>query len=143
MALGAMAKYENLDVKIVPVGLNYFHAHRFRSRAVIEFGNPITVSDELVQKFKSGGTEKREACSSLLDSIYNALKTVTINAGSYETLMVSEKLYIYQENTDQDPPAIVDSSSKKIIQTCTQKIAFVPSSRFKQTIFDWIQCIQR
>lgn len=88
MALGAMAKYEQLDVKIVPVGLNYFHAHRFRSRAVIEFGNPITVSQELVQKFKSGGNEKREACSSLLDSIYNALKTVTINAGSYETLMV-------------------------------------------------------
>ncbi|KAL7318356.1 Glycerol-3-phosphate/dihydroxyacetone phosphate acyltransferase [Mucor circinelloides] len=88
MALGAMAKYEGLDVKIVPCGLNYFHAHRFRSRAVIEFGNPITVSAELVQKFKSGGTAKREACSTLLDSIYNALKTVTINAGSYETLML-------------------------------------------------------
>lgn len=94
MALGAMAKYEGLDVKIVPVGLNYFHAHRFRSRAVIEFGNPITVSDELVHKFKAGGNEKREACSSLLDSIYNALKTVTINAGSYETLMV--RIFIYQ-----------------------------------------------
>ncbi|KAI8641010.1 hypothetical protein BD408DRAFT_418933 [Parasitella parasitica] len=88
MALGAMAKYEGLDVKIVPCGLNYFHAHRFRSRAVIEFGNPITVSAELVQKFKSGGIAKREACSNLLDSIYNALKTVTINAGSYETLML-------------------------------------------------------
>ncbi|RCI06909.1 hypothetical protein CU098_012907 [Rhizopus stolonifer] len=88
MALGAMAKYEGLNVKIVPCGLNYFHAHRFRSRAVIEFGNPISVSPELVEKFKAGGTEKREACSTLLDSIYNALKTVTINAGSYETLML-------------------------------------------------------
>ncbi|KAI8988929.1 hypothetical protein BDB01DRAFT_574944 [Pilobolus umbonatus] len=88
MALGAMAKYKGLDVKIVPCGLNYFHAHRFRSRAVIEFGNPITVSSELIEKFKMGGVEKREACSSLLDIIYNALKTVTINAGSYETLML-------------------------------------------------------
>ncbi|KAI7904725.1 uncharacterized protein BX663DRAFT_530203 [Cokeromyces recurvatus] len=88
MALGAMAKYEGLDVKIVPCGLNYFHAHRFRSRAVIEFGKPITISSELVKKFKQGGDLKREACSSLLDSIYNALKTVTINAGSYETLML-------------------------------------------------------
>ncbi|KAG2231461.1 hypothetical protein BDF21DRAFT_418831 [Thamnidium elegans] len=88
MALGAMAKYEGLDVKIVPCGLNYFHAHRFRSRAVIEFGNPITVSAELISKFKAGGNDKREACSSLLDNIYNALKTVTINAGSYETLML-------------------------------------------------------
>ncbi|KAI8881524.1 hypothetical protein K501DRAFT_324464 [Backusella circina FSU 941] len=88
MALGAMAKYEGLDVKIVPCGLNYFHAHRFRSRAVIEFGDPITVPAELVSKFKEGGIEKREACSTLLDTIYNALKTVTINAGSYETLML-------------------------------------------------------
>lgn len=108
MALGAMAKYEGLDVKIVPcgkfddcmhhcvftfylLGLNYFHAHRFRSRAVIEFGNPITISPELVKNFKEGGNLKREACSSLLDVIYNALKTVTINADSYETLMVKSK----------------------------------------------------
>lgn len=112
MALGAMAKYPGLDVKIVPcgkvrnteypllevaadtvpiLGLNYFHAHKFRSRAVIEFGNPLTIPAELVEKFKAGGTEKREACSTLLDSICNALKTVTVNAGSYETLMVKKK----------------------------------------------------
>lgn len=88
MALGAMAKYPGLDVKIVPCGLNYFHAHKFRSRAVIEFGNPMTISSELVEKFKMGGQEKREACSTLLDSIFSALKTVTVNSGSYETLML-------------------------------------------------------
>ena len=32
MALGAMACYPDVQVKIVPVGLSYFHAHRFRSR---------------------------------------------------------------------------------------------------------------
>ncbi|KAL0088931.1 hypothetical protein J3Q64DRAFT_1732387 [Phycomyces blakesleeanus] len=88
MALGAMAKYPGMDVKIVPCGLNYFHAHRFRSRAVIEFGKPITVSSELVEKFKMGGTEKREACASLLNTIYYALKSVTINASNEQTLMV-------------------------------------------------------
>lgn len=80
------------------LGLNYFHAHRFRSRAVIEFGNPITVSAELILKFKAGGNDKREACSSLLDTIYNALKTVTINAGSYETLMVKKESLNIQNN---------------------------------------------
>ncbi|KAI8145818.1 hypothetical protein BJV82DRAFT_602366 [Fennellomyces sp. T-0311] len=88
MALGAMAKFPGLDVKIVPVGLNYFHAHRFRSRAVIEFGNPITISEDLVEKFKLGGDPKREACGKLLDTIYGALKAVTVNAGSFETLML-------------------------------------------------------
>ncbi|KAG0168636.1 hypothetical protein DFQ28_006431 [Apophysomyces sp. BC1034] len=88
MALGAMAKYPDLNVKIVPCGLNYFHAHRFRSRAVIEFGNPIMVSPELVEKFKNGGSEKREACTQLLDTIYYGLKSVTVNASNDQTLMV-------------------------------------------------------
>ncbi|CAO3608284.1 unnamed protein product [Mucor hiemalis] len=88
MALGAMAKYPGLDVKIVPCGLNYFHAHRFRSRAVIEFGNPITISKDLVEQFKSGGQDKRDACSSLLDTIFYALKSVTVNAANDQTLMV-------------------------------------------------------
>ncbi|KAI9283454.1 hypothetical protein BC943DRAFT_280969, partial [Umbelopsis sp. AD052] len=88
MALGAMAKYPGLDVKIVPCGLNYFHAHRFRSRAVIEFGDPVTISADMVQKFKEGGNTKRDVCSKLLDIIYNALKSVTVNASNYETLMM-------------------------------------------------------
>lgn len=88
MALGAMAKYPGLDVKIVPCGLNYFHAHRFRSRAVIEFGNPITIPADLVEQFKQGGQQKREACSNLLDTIFYALKSVTVNVPNDQTLMV-------------------------------------------------------
>ncbi|CAG8606968.1 996_t:CDS:2, partial [Acaulospora morrowiae] len=88
MALGAMANNPKLDVKIVPCGLNYFHAHHFRSRAVVEFGSPISIPNELVERYRSGGTEKREACSKLLETIYNGLKSVTVNTPDYETLMV-------------------------------------------------------
>lgn len=38
MALDTMAKYPTCDVKVVPVGLNYFKGHRFRSRVFVEFG---------------------------------------------------------------------------------------------------------
>ncbi|CAG8435904.1 6891_t:CDS:10 [Diversispora eburnea] len=61
MALGAVAANPQLDVKIVPCGLNYFQAHSFRSKAVIEFGSPISISPELVEKYKEGGSSKREA----------------------------------------------------------------------------------
>lgn len=88
MALGAMAANPGLDVKIVPCGLNYFHPHKFRSRAVIEFGSPITIDPSLVTKFSEGGPSKREACGKLLDMIYNALRSVTVNAPDYEKLMV-------------------------------------------------------
>ncbi|PSR74916.1 hypothetical protein PHLCEN_2v9450 [Hermanssonia centrifuga] len=88
MALGAMANHPELKVKIVPVGLSYFHAHRFRSRAVVEFGSALDVPDELIETYKQGGNQKREAVSKLLDLIYDGLKTVTIRAPDYDTLML-------------------------------------------------------
>ena len=88
MALGAMANDPSLVVKIVPVGLSYFHPHRFRSRAVIEFGAARDVPAELVGKFKRGGENKREACGQLLEMIYDGLKTVTLRTPDYDTLMV-------------------------------------------------------
>jgi glycerol-3-phosphate O-acyltransferase/dihydroxyacetone phosphate acyltransferase len=94
MALGTMACYPNVEVKIVPVGLSYFHAHRFRSRAVIEFGPPLNVSSELVEKFKNRGPDKREAVSKLLNQVYDALKAVTVRAPDYDTLMVCDKLEV-------------------------------------------------
>ncbi|KAF4618731.1 hypothetical protein D9613_010163 [Agrocybe pediades] len=88
MALGAMADDPGVKVKIVPVGLNYFHAHKFRSRAVVEFGTPLDVPEKYVEMFKQGGAQKREAVTKFLDLIYDGLKTVTVRAPDYETLML-------------------------------------------------------
>lgn len=86
MALGALAKNPDCGVKIIPVGMNYFHAHKFRSRAVIEFGSPVEVPPELVEKYKNN--QRREAVGELLDTIYQALVAVTVTSPDYETLMV-------------------------------------------------------
>jgi glycerol-3-phosphate O-acyltransferase/dihydroxyacetone phosphate acyltransferase len=69
-------------------GLSYFHPHKFRSRAVVEFGSPITIPQEYVDLFQKGGKEKREAISKVLDIIFDGLKSVTVRAPDYETLMV-------------------------------------------------------
>lgn len=86
MALGALAGNPDCDVKIVPVGMNYFHAHKFRSRAVIEFGTPIEVPTDLVEQYRRG--EKREAVKVLLEIVYNGLMAVTVTSPDYDTLMV-------------------------------------------------------
>ncbi|KAJ5732736.1 hypothetical protein N7493_004217 [Penicillium malachiteum] len=86
MALGTLADNPDCGLKIVPTGMNYFHAHKFRSRAVIEFGNPIEVPKELVEQFKRG--ERRESVGALLDIIYQSLVAVTVTSPDYETLMV-------------------------------------------------------
>lgn len=95
MALGAMEHIPGLQVHVVPVGLSYFHPHRFRSRAVVEFGPALDIPKELVERFSKGGDQKRMASGKLLDMIYDALKTVTIRAPDYETLMVSSRFQIH------------------------------------------------
>lgn len=70
--------------------MNYFHAHKFRSRAVVEFGNPIEVPEELIELYKSG--ERREATRQLLETVYQALVAVTVTSPDYDTLMVRTDL---------------------------------------------------
>ncbi|KAI6023141.1 glycerol-3-phosphate O-acyltransferase [Pisolithus microcarpus] len=103
MALGAMANDPSVNVKIVPVGLYYFHAHRFRSRAVVEFGSALDVPEGLVEMFKQGGSSKREAVSKLLDLIYDGLKTVTVRAPDYETLMLIQAARRLYKTPGQHP----------------------------------------
>ena len=86
MALGAVAAHPDCGLKIVPCGMNYFHAHKFRSRAVIEFGTPLEVPAELVEEYTHGS--KRDAVGQMLENIYSALVSVTVTSPDYETLMV-------------------------------------------------------
>lgn len=86
MALGALEKDPNCNVKIVPVGMNYFHAHKFRSRAVIEFGAPIDIEPELVRQYSTG--QKREAVGEVLNRVFDGLSAVTVQAPNYDTLML-------------------------------------------------------
>jgi glycerol-3-phosphate O-acyltransferase/dihydroxyacetone phosphate acyltransferase len=80
MALGAAA--QGTPVRIVPVGLTYFHAHRFRSVAVTQFGAPFQCPPHLVEQYK---TDSRGACSELLEIITDNLKKVTVNTPDYQT----------------------------------------------------------
>ncbi|PWN29985.1 hypothetical protein BDZ90DRAFT_215501 [Jaminaea rosea] len=88
MALGAMSANPGLKVRLVPVGLSYFHPDKFRSRAVVEFGAPLEVSDELVKLFEAGGEGKRKAVGDMMDLVFDGLKSVTVRAPDYETLML-------------------------------------------------------
>ncbi|BAO39622.1 glycerol-3-phosphate O-acyltransferase 1 [Kluyveromyces marxianus DMKU3-1042] len=91
MALGCMDLHPDVNVKIVPCGMNYFHPHKFRSRAVVEFGHPIEISKELVAKYRNPATN-REAVKELLDTITEGLKAVTVTCPDYETLMVVQAI---------------------------------------------------
>ncbi|PJF18725.1 Glycerol-3-phosphate o-acyltransferase [Paramicrosporidium saccamoebae] len=90
MALGALARKPDLELTIVPCGLNYFNPDKFRSRAMVEYGEPVVVDHALVELFKMGGNHRREACGRLLEQIYYSLCSVTVNVPDFETLQVMQ-----------------------------------------------------
>ena len=87
MALGAMDSTPGLNVKIVPVGMNYFHAHKFRSRALVEFGDPIEIGDDLLRMYSNSSTTSN-AVKILLDEITKGVKSVTLSCPDFESLSV-------------------------------------------------------
>lgn len=118
MALGALAANPDSGLKIVPCGMNYFHAHKFRSRAVVEFGNPVEVPKELVELYKSG--ERREAVSQLLDTVYHALVAVTVTSPDYDTLMLIQAARrLYNPTGKKLPLPMVVELNRRLVKGYT------------------------
>lgn len=86
MALGAIAKYPGLRVRLIPVGLNYFSQHKFNSRVLVKYGDAIEIDSALVRHFNAGGDAKRSAVRDLLKTIDDALHKVTVTAPDFRTL---------------------------------------------------------
>jgi glycerol-3-phosphate O-acyltransferase/dihydroxyacetone phosphate acyltransferase len=86
-SLGATER--NIHPQIVPCGLTYFFGHKFRSRAHIEFGEPINPPKELVSMFQSN---KRAATGQLLEMLNANLRNVTINVSDWDTLKLLHSL---------------------------------------------------
>jgi len=82
MALGAMAE-GSAPVHIVPCGLTYFEPQRFRSRAIVEFGEPVSVPVELAERYR---TDKRGAVAELMSAVEDALTAVVPRAANYKEL---------------------------------------------------------
>jgi glycerol-3-phosphate O-acyltransferase/dihydroxyacetone phosphate acyltransferase len=77
---------DGINVPIVPVGLNYFRAHRFRGKATVEFGSPTYIEPSTLADYKKGGADKRRVCNDLLARIENSMRSVIVSVPDFETL---------------------------------------------------------
>jgi len=84
IAFGTLDKFD-LNVPIVPVGLTYFRGHRFRGRAVVEFGQPIHIDKNLHQVYK---TSRRQGYIQLLQKIEDGMRSVIVTAESFNELQL-------------------------------------------------------
>ncbi|GAB7365930.1 hypothetical protein MBLNU230_g7258t1 [Neophaeotheca triangularis] len=115
MALGALAQDPNCGVTIVPVGMNYFHAHKFRSRAVIEFGSPVSIEPELVEMYKSGN--RRDAIAAVLQTVYDALVAVTVTSPDYDTLMLIQAVRrLYNPKGKKLPLPMIVELNRRLVK---------------------------
>jgi glycerol-3-phosphate O-acyltransferase/dihydroxyacetone phosphate acyltransferase len=85
IAYSALEKH-GLNVQIVPVGLSYFRAHRWRGRAVVEYGRPIEIDPATLPDFKAGDAPRRKVCNDLLEQIETSMRSVLVQTPDYETL---------------------------------------------------------
>ncbi|KAI1158088.1 acyltransferase [Nemania serpens] len=114
MALGTLAENPDCGLQIVPVGMNYFHAHKFRSRAVVEFGAPFQIPDELVEKYKNN--QRRDAIGQTLDMVHQALSAVTVSAPDYDTLTcIQAARRLYNSGKKLPLPMVVELNRKLAI----------------------------
>ena len=99
--------------------MNYFHAHKFRSRAVVEFGNPVTISPEVVNNFQNG--QRRESIGALLGSIYQSLAAVTVSAPDFETMtLVHAARRLYISKRGHVPLSTVIEINRRLVKGYTQ-----------------------
>ncbi|KAF1812218.1 CTR1 suppressor protein, partial [Eremomyces bilateralis CBS 781.70] len=138
MALGALAADPNCDLKIIPCGMNYFHAHKFRSRAVVEFGTPVEVPPELVELYKTG--ERREAVGKLLANIYDALVAVTVTSPDYDTLMLIQAARrLYNTKHKNFPLPMVVELNRRLVKGYTMYKDDPRIINLKKSVLDYNQ----
>lgn len=118
MALEALARKPDCGLKIIPIGMNYFHAHKFRSRAVIEFGHGIEVHPDQIEAYKAG--DRRNAVGSLMSTVQDGLAAVTQSSPDYETLMLAQAARrLYNPAGKKLPLSLVVELNRRLVKGYT------------------------
>jgi len=132
MALGTMARY-NVPVTIQCVGLNYFRGHKFRSKAVVNFGVPYKVPKELAKTFLQ---DRTKAVGALLKQIEKRLQEVWVTAPSYEELSyVFMARRVYKPNELRNDPVLdMDMNIKFAKGYRVLKENYPDSEELKETV---------
>jgi glycerol-3-phosphate O-acyltransferase/dihydroxyacetone phosphate acyltransferase len=143
IALGTLARNPNCKLTILPCGISYFNPHKFRSRAVIEFSNPVQVHPHQVAPFKKGRNSKRNAIRSLLQTIQDALAAVTQQAPDHKTLvLVQATQRLYRPLRIKLPLPVVVKINRRLIAGYKQYKNKPRVIQLTQAVFDYNRKLQ-
>ena len=114
IALGVSAR-RRARVTIIPCGLTYMHRHRFRSQALLQFGEPIVMGDDWLGRYRD---DEGEAVKQLTEHLRLELIKVTLNAPDWETLrFVHAARRLYKPTDVRLSPGTYVELSRRFVDT--------------------------
>ena len=125
----------NTAVKIIPCGLNYIHRHRFRSQVLIEFGEPIDISDNWVEEFQQ---DEQATVRKLTEVLATALSDVTLNAPDWRTLrFIQTARRLYKPATAELTPGEYVELSRRFVDGYLQAESDPELMQFRDEVEDY------
>ncbi|RMG87759.1 MAG: hypothetical protein D6714_01705, partial [Bacteroidetes bacterium] len=140
VAFGALEKYPDLDIQVVPVGVNYTNSDRFRSVAMIDFGAPFSARDFL-ETYRENENAGMQA---LTQTIADALAERVIHIRDPKADADYEKVLSFLEyaHVPPDPPTLETHSDFLFLQKAvTDRLNDLEPDR-RQPVFDAVSAFE-
>lgn len=113
LAFGTFEKHGDLDIHIVPVGVNYTYPDDWRSEVMFEFGEPIKVSDYQ----KNYEEDPNDAIRKISTTLRKRLEDIVIIIDKKEDEMLTEQLFVIDRNNSLEAIFPVLSSDNRRLQS--------------------------
>ncbi|MCB0617871.1 MAG: 1-acyl-sn-glycerol-3-phosphate acyltransferase [Saprospiraceae bacterium] len=111
LALGTADQHADLDVVIVPVGVNYTYADRFRSEVMIEFGEPLRVRDYL-DSFRE---QNNQGILQLTEALRAELEKRVVIIERAEDEALTERLFqLYRHDHPEKGWPVVEENDRRV-----------------------------
>ncbi len=131
----AVAARRKVRVTLVPCGLTYTHRHRFRSQALLHFGDPIVVDEKWLAAY---ATSEVDTVHAFTDSIAGALAKVTLNAPDWETLrFIHTARRLYKPTSVHLTPGTYVELSRRFVEGYLATAADPDIQRLRHDVEDY------
>lgn len=109
MAFGSYDTYGDLDLQVIPVGISYTEPHRFRSEAMVQFGEPIPLN-KYYETYKENNIK---AINQLTSDLQKVMRPLIIEIEKPENDELTENLLTLYRNSFPEPVFPIRQKSKR------------------------------
>ncbi len=141
MALGAIEKYPDLDVYIVPIGVNYADILNYRSEVMLQIGDPISIQANI----GNGKENTAKIIKKVTAQLKERLEKLVIHIDQKEDEELCEALFEFYRNNYPNPNFPVQSDNPKPLEKAiwvAEKINKLATTR-KKDLAEKVETYQR